>query len=117
MIDRFRHFAAIDWSGAASERHRGIAVALCGAGSAAPALVRPGHRWSRAEVLRWMLQDMPGDTLVPLYLALSMTLLTLGLALLNWWVVAVGVGCTAASILAWLWPEAALGETAEVRHE
>jgi Cytochrome C and Quinol oxidase polypeptide I len=60
---------------------------------------------------------MPGDTLVPLYLALSMTLLTLGLALLNWWVVAVGVGCIAASILAWLWPEAALGETAELRHE
>ena len=60
---------------------------------------------------------MPGDTLVPLCLALAMTLLTLGLALLNWWVVAVGVGCIAASILAWLWPEAALGETAELRHE
>ena len=49
--DRFRHFVAIDWSGAAGERHRGIAVALCATGSAAPALVRPGHRWSRGEVL------------------------------------------------------------------
>jgi cytochrome c oxidase subunit I len=60
---------------------------------------------------------MPGDTLVPLYLALSMTLLTLGLALVNWWVVTVGVACIATSILAWLWPEGVLGETAELRDE
>jgi protein-S-isoprenylcysteine O-methyltransferase Ste14 len=55
---------------------------------------------------------MPRDTLVPLYLALSMTVITVGLALVNWWVVAIGVAWTAASILAWLWPEASLGETA-----
>ena len=54
---------------------------------------------------------MPRDTLVPLYLALSMTVVTAGLALVNWWVVAVGVALTACSILAWLWPEASLGET------
>jgi cytochrome c oxidase subunit 1/cytochrome c oxidase subunit I+III len=56
---------------------------------------------------------MPGDTLVPLYLALSMTIVTVGLALVNWWVVAIGVACVTASILGWLWPEARLGETAE----
>jgi cytochrome c oxidase subunit 1/cytochrome c oxidase subunit I+III len=60
---------------------------------------------------------MPGDTLVPLYLALAMTVIATGLALVNWLVVGVGVLCTAASILAWLWPQAALGETAEVDHE
>jgi hypothetical protein len=60
---------------------------------------------------------MPGDTLVPLFLALSMTVITIGLALVNWWVAGAGVGLTAACILAWLWPEARLGETAEVRHE
>ena len=31
---------------------------------------------------------MPGDTLVPLFLALAMTVLTVGLALVNWLVVA-----------------------------
>jgi cytochrome c oxidase subunit 1/cytochrome c oxidase subunit I+III len=55
---------------------------------------------------------MPRDTLVPLYLALSMTIVTAGLGLVNWWVVAVGGALTASSILAWLWPEAQLGETA-----
>ena len=34
---------------------------------------------------------MPGDTLVPLCLALAMTVLTVGLALVNWLVVALGV--------------------------
>lgn len=68
---RFRNFAAIDWSGAAGERHKGIAVAQCGPGAGAPHLVRPGHRWSRGEVLDWLLKDMPADTLVGLDLGLS----------------------------------------------
>jgi cytochrome c oxidase subunit I len=54
---------------------------------------------------------MPQDTRLPLYLALSMTVVAAGLVLLTWWVVAVGTALTAASILAWLWPEAKLGET------
>jgi hypothetical protein len=61
---RFQHFAAIDWSGAAGERHAGIALAMCDAGNAAPRTVRPGHRWSRAEVADWILRAMPADTLV-----------------------------------------------------
>ena len=32
-----------------------------------------------------LILKMPGDTLVPLLLALAMTMLTIGLALLNWW--------------------------------
>lgn len=68
---RFRHFAAIDWSGAAGERHAGIALALCELGSAAPALVRPGHRWSRGEVLDWLLHDLPADTLVGFDMSMS----------------------------------------------
>jgi len=55
---------------------------------------------------------MPRDTLVPLYLALSMTLFAVGLVLLHWWLAAIGLICTAASIIAWLWPEVQLGETA-----
>lgn len=69
---RFRHFAAIDWSGAAGERHHGIAVALCTTGSAAPQLVRPGHRWSRADVLDWLRSDLPADTLVGFDMGISL---------------------------------------------
>lgn len=69
---RFRHFAAIDWSGAAGERHRGIAVALCPAGRSAPVLVRPGHRWSRGEVLDWLLTELPDDTLVGFDMGISL---------------------------------------------
>lgn len=50
----FARFAAIDWSGAKGGRHKGIAVAVAGAGDAAPRLVRPGHVWSRTEVLEWL---------------------------------------------------------------
>jgi cytochrome c oxidase subunit 1/cytochrome c oxidase subunit I+III len=60
---------------------------------------------------------MPGDTLVPLYLALSMTVIAVGLALVNWWIVCVGGACMAACILAWLWPQARLGETADLPEE
>ena len=62
--NRFQHFAAIDWSGAAGERHQGIALAVCTSGDAAPRRIRPGHRWSRGEVLGWLLNDLPPDTLV-----------------------------------------------------
>jgi hypothetical protein len=51
----FARFAAIDWSGAKGKRHKGIAVAICATGDAAPVLVRPGHAWSRTEVLDWLL--------------------------------------------------------------
>jgi hypothetical protein len=53
----FTRFAAIDWSGAKGRRHKGIAVALCESGEAAPRLVRPGHVWSRTEVLEWLLAE------------------------------------------------------------
>lgn len=50
---RFNHFAALDWSGARGLRQRGIALAVA-SGPGAPALVRPGHIWSRAEILAWL---------------------------------------------------------------
>ena len=56
---------------------------------------------------------MPGDTLVPLFLALAMAGLVGGLALVNWLVVALAAVLIAAAILAWLWPDPLLGETAE----
>jgi heme/copper-type cytochrome/quinol oxidase subunit 1 len=55
---------------------------------------------------------MPGDTLVPLFLSLAMTVVTVGLALVNWLVVGAGVLAVGGAILAWMWPRAVLGETA-----
>lgn len=55
MTPRFRRFAAIDWSGAKGKRHKGIAIAICAIGNAAPVLVEPGRIWSRADVLEWLL--------------------------------------------------------------
>ena len=55
MRARFDAFVAIDWSGAKGRRHKGIAIAEA-RGDAAPRLVRPGHVWSRTEVLAWLLK-------------------------------------------------------------
>ena len=55
-MSSFTRFAAIDWSGAKGKRHKGIAVALAGAGAAAPRLVEREKPWSRAEVLDWLLE-------------------------------------------------------------
>jgi hypothetical protein len=54
-VTAFERFAAIDWSGAKGKRHKGIAVAMAEAGKSPPRLVRPGHVWSRTEVLDWLL--------------------------------------------------------------
>ncbi|HEX5258482.1 MAG TPA: hypothetical protein VFW35_06850 [Sphingomicrobium sp.] len=51
----FTSHVAIDWSGAKGKRHKGIAIAEA-RGEAAPRLVRPGHTWSREEVLGWLLK-------------------------------------------------------------
>ena len=54
-MSRFESYVAIDWSGAKGNRHKGIAIAEA-RGDAAPRLVRPGHAWSREEVLAWLLR-------------------------------------------------------------
>ena len=54
-MSRFASCVAIDWSGAKGKRHKGIAIAEARGGDA-PRLVRPGHVWSRAEVLGWLLR-------------------------------------------------------------
>ena len=54
-MSRFESYVAIDWSGAKGKRHKGIAIAEA-RGSAAPRLIRPGHVWSREEVLGWLLK-------------------------------------------------------------
>ena len=55
MTGHFQSYVAIDWSGAKGRRHKGIAIAEA-RGEAAPRLVRPGHVWSREEVLEWLIR-------------------------------------------------------------
>jgi hypothetical protein len=84
VAERFQHFAAIDWSGAAGERLAGIALAICEVGGGAPRLVRPGHRWSRAEILRWLLDAMPAGTLVGLDLGMALPFADCGAFFPGW---------------------------------
>lgn len=79
----FDRFAAIDWSGAAGSRQKGIAVATCRAGTTAPVLERPGHVWSRTEVLDWML-GLKGDWLVGLDLSPSLAFADAGAFFPGW---------------------------------
>jgi hypothetical protein len=81
---RFRHFAAIDWSGAAGERHKGIAVAICDADGGPPVLVWLGHHWSRQDVLDWLLGAIPPDTLVGLDLGISLPFADCGAFFPGW---------------------------------
>ena len=48
----FTDFIAIDWSGQAVERPKGLAVARARAGSAAPELI--DRAWSRQDILDWL---------------------------------------------------------------
>jgi hypothetical protein len=54
-VTQFSAYVAIDWSGAKGRKHKGIAIAEA-RGIAAPRLIRPGHIWSREEVLHWLLR-------------------------------------------------------------
>jgi len=83
-LSRFTHFAAIDWSGALGPRQRGIAVAICAVGGPGPALVRPGHIWSRQEVLDWIVGEMPQDTLVGMDLGASLPFVDQGAFFPGW---------------------------------
>ncbi len=80
---RFSHFLAIDWSGAAGERHRGIALALAHAGGGPPVLVQRGKPWSRDEVLA-VLCDLPHDTLVGMDLGISLPFADCGAFFPGW---------------------------------
>ena len=70
MTDRFRHFLAIDWSGAKGPRQKGIAMAIADAAGGPPVLVQ--HLWSREEVLAVLRDALPEDTLIGLDLGISL---------------------------------------------
>jgi hypothetical protein len=59
-------------------------VAICSTADRVPRLVRPGHRWSRAEVLAWLLEEMPEDTLAGLDLGISLPFADCGAFFPGW---------------------------------
>jgi len=63
-VREFSNFIAIDWSGAKTPRQKGIAVAVCGLGNAAPVLVHSATGWSRTSVLGWLKLEAPGNALI-----------------------------------------------------
>lgn len=81
---RFRHFIAIDWSGAAGQRHRGIALARCDTDGTAPELIRPDHAWSRPDVLDFLIHDLPPGSLVGMDLGISLPFTDCGAYFPGW---------------------------------
>lgn len=72
-MTRFTQFLAIDWSGAAGERHKGIALAWSMLDGGSPVLVQPPDRgWSRSKVLTLLSNDLPANTLVGMDLGISL---------------------------------------------
>jgi hypothetical protein len=69
MTLTFTDFIAIDWSGQAVERPRGLAVAHASAGTAAPELI--DRNWSRGEIFDWLEQLAANGTRALIGLDLS----------------------------------------------
>ncbi|RYD47264.1 MAG: hypothetical protein EOP60_17760, partial [Sphingomonadales bacterium] len=65
----FTSFIAIDWSGQAVERPKGLAVARCEAGSAAPELIE--RNWSRQGILDYLAELADSGTRALIGLDLS----------------------------------------------
>ncbi|TCD02295.1 hypothetical protein EYB45_10005 [Erythrobacteraceae bacterium CFH 75059] len=78
MRTRFEHVLAIDWSGAAGERQRGIALALASRAGGPPTLIRRDRPWSREEVLHYLRDELPPDTLVGIDMGLALPFVDCG---------------------------------------
>lgn len=68
-MSRFTRFAAIDWSGEAVARPKGIALAVAESGIEAPVLVQPEGGWSRQAIADWILARADEDILIGLDLS------------------------------------------------
>lgn len=82
---RFSYFACVDWSGAKTERPEGIAVAIIGP-DGPPALISPNPRWSRADVLDWLLRlaEAREDMLIGFDLSMALPFIDRGAYFPEW---------------------------------
>ncbi|NMW30832.1 hypothetical protein HKD42_02010 [Altererythrobacter sp. RZ02] len=85
-IPVFDHFCAIDWSGAAGPRQKGIAIAIAagGAGNTAPVLVKSDAAWSRTQVLAFIRDTLPANTLIGLDLGIALPFADCGAYFPGW---------------------------------
>jgi len=67
--DRFTRFAAIDWSGQAVARPKGLTLAVAEAGHDAPLLVSRDNGWARQELADWISEHANEDMLIGLDLS------------------------------------------------
>ncbi|MEJ6595537.1 hypothetical protein [Parasphingorhabdus sp.] len=81
----FSHFACVDWSGAKTERPDGIAVSIIGP-EGPPALLSPRPRWSRTDVLAWLLRiaEDRRDMLIGFDLSMALPFLDTGCYFPEW---------------------------------
>src|SRR5262245_51615898 len=68
-LTHFTRFAAIDWSGEAVARPRGLALAVADEGDAAPVLLRPDGGWSRKALGEWIAAQAGEDMIIGLDLS------------------------------------------------
>lgn len=83
-MPRFSRFAAIDWSGEAVARPKGLALAVAGPGSDAPSPIRPEHGWSREALGEWIAAHAGEDMIIGLDLSPSFPLLDSGAFFPGW---------------------------------
>jgi cytochrome c oxidase subunit 1/cytochrome c oxidase subunit I+III len=60
---------------------------------------------------------MPGDSLSPLLLSLALVAVFVGMLVHSWWIFGVALGGSLVATVAWLWPEARLGQTMDIAHD
>jgi hypothetical protein len=74
-MTHFDSFAVIDWSGAKSLWHKGIAIAVCKRGNDAPLIISPpAPHWTRQAALDWILQQAKAGKDMIIGVDLSMSL-------------------------------------------
>lgn len=84
-MSRFARFLAIDWSGAAGARHKGIALALADLSGAAPSLITPpSGGWSRDDALAFIAANAGDDWLIGADLGISLPFADHGAFLPGW---------------------------------
>lgn len=83
-MTRFTRFAAIDWSGEAVARPKGLALAVAKAGSGAPELIRPEGGWSREAIAGWIAARAGDDMLIGLDLSPAFPFLDHGAYFPGW---------------------------------
>ena len=57
---------------------------------------------------------MPGDSPSPLLLSIALAVLFAAMLVHSWWLFGVAVVASIIATVAWLWPEAVLGQTMEI---